>query len=184
MGAGMVSDLTKVCDWSHSALRFVDIPGKGSGVVTCQSFGPGELLIVFGGRVFTKKQLLDLACESDNFIQIEDGLFLIPMEFELSSIADHLNHSCEPNAGFSSSNSVVAMTTISEGSEICIDYASCSAEADVQSPFECNCGSPECRGVLTASDWKLPQVQARVGDYFQPFLKRRIARELIENRNV
>ena len=174
----MVDDLTKVCDWSDPALQVKDIPGKGLGVVTSRPFETGDLLIVFGGRVVTKKQLIALSCESDNAIQIEEGLFLIPVDFELNSIADRLNHSCEPNAGFSSSNSIVAISSIPEGNEICIDYASCSAEAEVQPPFECNCGTTGCRRLLTALDWKLPKVRSQVGAYFQPFLKRRIAREL------
>ena len=173
-----MSDSKKVCDWTHPALHVIDVPGKGSGIVATKKFDSGELLIVFGGRVFTKSQLLQLSCQSDNAIQIEDELFLIPIEFELNSIADRLNHSCSPNAGFSSSNSVVAIDSIAEGSEICIDYASCSADAEIHAPFECKCGSPNCRRYLTASDWRLPQVRSRLGDYLQPFLKRRLGREL------
>lgn len=122
-----------------------------------------------------------LSCESDNAIQIEEGLFLIPVDFELNSIADRLNHCCEPNAGFSGSNSVVAIVNIPKGTEICIEYATCSAEKEVQPSFECHCGTLGCRRLVTASDWLLPLVRSKIGAYFQPFLKRRIARELSGN---
>lgn len=57
MGAGMVNDLTKACDWTHPALQVVDIPGKGLEVVSVYPIEIGDLLIVFGGTSVNKRRV-------------------------------------------------------------------------------------------------------------------------------
>jgi hypothetical protein len=40
--------------------------------------------------------------------------------------------------------------------------------------FQCSCGSQQCRGAITGSDWALPDLQARYFGFFSPYLQRRI----------
>lgn len=42
--------------------------------------------------------------------------------------------------------------------------------------FDCHCGSATCRGRITSTDWRLPEVQARLGEHFAPFVKDLVAR--------
>ncbi|MBV9693917.1 MAG: hypothetical protein JO261_09460, partial [Alphaproteobacteria bacterium] len=41
----------------------------------------------------------------------------------------------------------------------------------------CRCGARTCRGRLSASDWKLPVVQARYRGHFHPLVVRRMERQ-------
>jgi hypothetical protein len=36
------------------------------------------------------------------------------------------------------------------------------------------CGSLDCRGYVSGSDWKLPELQRRYHGYFSPYLQERI----------
>lgn len=86
--------------------------------------------------------------------------------------ADYFNHSCDPNCGLSSPITLVAMRDIAVGEEACFDYA--MSDSSDYDEFECHCGSPHCRGVVTGRDWMLPSLQERYWGYFSPYLQRRI----------
>ena len=42
--------------------------------------------------------------------------------------------------------------------------------------FDCRCGSPLCRGRVTDSDWRIPELQERYDGWFSWYLQRRIVR--------
>lgn len=56
------------------------------------------------------------------------------------------NHSCNANTGYSGLN-VVALRTIKKGEELTLNYASFLDET--MEPFNCQCGAPNCRGLIT-----------------------------------
>ena len=56
------------------------------------------------------------------------------------------NHSCDPNTGFSGLD-VVALRDINIGEELTIDYVTFYDRH--MPPFDCQCGSPKCRGRIT-----------------------------------
>jgi D-alanine-D-alanine ligase len=56
------------------------------------------------------------------------------------------NHSCDPNTGYQGLN-VVALKKINKFEELTLDYA--NFLDDSMMPFQCHCGSPECRGRIT-----------------------------------
>lgn len=59
------------------------------------------------------------------------------------SPAGAINHSCEPNAAVRKT-AIVAWNCINEADEIKIDYK--KTERILAAPFNCNCGSKNCRG--------------------------------------
>lgn len=59
------------------------------------------------------------------------------------SPAGAINHSCEPNAAVRK-GSIIAWACIKRGDEIKIDYK--KTEQNLAVPFDCNCGSKNCRG--------------------------------------
>ncbi len=59
------------------------------------------------------------------------------------------NHSCVPNTAYDGLN-VIATRNILKGEELTLDYASFLDEN--MEPFNCQCGSPECRGLITGID--------------------------------
>jgi len=56
------------------------------------------------------------------------------------------NHSCSPNTAFAGLN-VVALSDIAAGQELTLDYADFLDEN--MEPFDCQCGSRQCRGLIT-----------------------------------
>lgn len=40
--------------------------------------------------------------------------------------------------------------------------------------FNCHCGSPLCRGLITDHDWQLPELQKRYQGHFSPHINDRI----------
>jgi len=62
------------------------------------------------------------------------------------SDAGATNHSCEPNAAVRG-GALVAWSCIKAGEEITIDYK--RTESKLAAPFDCNCGSKNCRGRIT-----------------------------------
>jgi hypothetical protein len=79
-----------------------------------------------------------------------------------------INHSCDPNVGFRGQVVYIAMRDIAAGEELCHDYA---MERSDGYTLDCHCGSPLCRGKVTGQDWKLPELQARYGDYFSIYIR-------------
>lgn len=148
-------------------------PDKGGYGIFADTFVPaGELLVVWGGSVVTGEQFAQLTPrEQMHSVQIEEDLYQVPSRIQPEP-GDFINHSCTPNAGLSSSISLVALRDIEPGEEICFDYA--MSDGSPYDEFDCACGTPFCRGRVTGDDWRLPDLQARYAGYFSPYLQRRI----------
>ena len=142
--------------------------GFGSFVV--ESIYAGELLVIWGGFVMPKDEFMQLDEHARSIsIQIEEGVFLAPIQPEK---ADYINHCCNPNGGLRGANNLVAMRDIAVGEEVTFDYAmSDSAPYD---QFECGCGASNCRGKVTGNDWQLPELWGRYAGYFSPYIQAKI----------
>jgi len=69
-----------------------------------------------------------------------------------------LNHSCDPNLCFDSALMVRAMKDIKAGEILSYDYS--TSETDVSfAPFGCECGSENCRGILSSFDYRISKNQ-------------------------
>lgn len=140
------------------------------GVFAKEDVAAGELLVMWSGRLVTLKGLESLSTvTAQRSIQVEDDLFMAPVQTEA---ADFVNHSCNPNAGLSGQIGLVAMRAIAVGEEITYDYA--MSDGSTYDEFDCLCGQPDCRKHITGNDWKLPALQTRYAGYFAPYLQRRI----------
>ncbi len=64
----------------------------------------------------------------------------------------HMNHSCDGNVGFDFMDNFISLKKIRKGEEIVYDYA--LAESGPKFNMSCKCGSANCRGIITGSDWK------------------------------
>jgi hypothetical protein len=124
---------------------------------------------------------LYLESELDLSIQIDETHTIGIAEQEPIEEADHLNHSCEPNAGIEGQIILVAMRDIAAGEEITFDYATvlCGEGHPILSKysFVCGCGKSCCRGKVTADDWKRPELRAKYRGWFSWYLQDRIDRE-------
>ena len=143
----------------------------GHGVFARVPIDKGELLVLWGGRIFAESELdPEMPHFTQRVLQIEEGLFIVqPEPLEQS---DYFNHSCSPNAGFSGQIALVAMRDIEVDEEVCFDYAMC--DGSPYDEFICSCGTHTCRGNITGEDWKRPDLRERYTGYYMPYLQRRI----------
>lgn len=100
--------------------------------------------------------------------------FFAPKDLNYLSIAWHMNHSCNPNIGFSANDDFIAMRNIKAGEELCWDYG--FDEPNPAFKMSCKCGQRSCRKVVTGNDWKVLMKDKKKYHYFSPRLKKFIAR--------
>jgi SET domain-containing protein len=113
---------------------------KGRGVFARQPIAAGQRILALGGRLLMTDQLThDLLA-----MQVGDNLWLCS---DGALVDDMINHSCEPNAGFTDGEPVLyALRDIAANEEISWDYSTSIAEAGWS--MDCRCGSIGCRGVV------------------------------------
>ena len=92
-------------------------------------------------------------------------------EKEFKQVKIYVNHSCDPNCGLRGEITGVAMRDIEVGEEITMDYAMLDNE---EHTFECNCGSVNCRHIITGYDWKIKELQKKYNKYFASYLREKI----------
>jgi hypothetical protein len=93
----------------------------------------------------TKRKIMDY-CPGT-----EEG-FYTPKDYNYLTIAWHMNHSCEPNIGFDAKDNFVAMKNLKKGEELTWDYG--FDETNPKFKMKCDCGTKNCRKVVTGNDWK------------------------------
>lgn len=164
-------------NWCNPKLRVASSLSTGRGQFAKADISKDELLVVFGGHVMTMEEFNLLPRDVQDIpYQVSDIPCLLfgPMTREEMSDGDFFNHSCNPNAGFSSPMHLVAMKTIMAGEQVTFDYAMCMT-ADFGN-MECKCGDKDCRGFISGDDYKRRCLQLRYKGYFQPYIEEMLTR--------
>ncbi|MFN7934475.1 MAG: SET domain-containing protein-lysine N-methyltransferase [Bryobacteraceae bacterium] len=79
-----------------------------------------------------------------------------------------INHSCDPNTWLDGLD-VIARRPIPEDEELTLDYATfCGPDME---QFECHCGSPSCRRVITGTDHLLPDIRSRYRGHVSDYIR-------------
>jgi uncharacterized protein len=140
----------------------------------------GEVVAVKGGHVVDSATLATLSEHlAGSEIQIAEDLYLVALsDDEYEPVMLFVNHSCEPNLGFSGNVVLVAMREIGPGEELTVDYClfDCAPE-----PMTCRCGTPSCRGTVTGEDWRLPELRVRLAGWFSTYLAERQKPNFVKN---
>ena len=76
-----------------------------------------------------------------------------------------------PNLGFTSKRTLVAIKDIESGDELTFDYAMCTSDAYY---LICECGSKNCRKVVTGNDWQNKKLQKKYKEYLSPYIQEKI----------
>ncbi|MCB1203418.1 MAG: SET domain-containing protein-lysine N-methyltransferase [Verrucomicrobiae bacterium] len=119
---------------SHKVI--VDETDVGQGVFASQMIKPGELIFYLNGKMIDFEQ--SKGFQGEYSVQVGIGRYVDPI-----APGRFLNHSCEPNSGFSDSFSLVALRQIDRGEEIRFDYSTTMFERFWE--LDCQCGSTRCR---------------------------------------
>ncbi len=151
---------------------------KGNGLFTTETIIKDEKVIIFGGYVMTLEEEKHLPRTMQDLAHQIDEFFVLGAR-ELGEVqkTDNVNHSCEPNCGFEGQIFLVAMRDIFPDEEITFDYAMVlrgTNENDLSYEVPCLCESKSCRGMITANDWMIPELQIKYKSYFQPHIKKHI----------
>lgn len=125
----------------------------GYGIYAKKAIAAGETL--FHGEQMAQR-LVTRRFVEENWSEAEKQVFrryAYPLSNEVFLLWDNdpsawapQNHCCEPNTGYNGLN-VIALRPIQPGEELTLDYASFLDEH--MEPFQCRCGAPGCRGLIT-----------------------------------
>lgn len=159
--------------WSHRWLTPKAKPGDSTihryGIFAVEPIKQGEPINAFGGIAVPHTEIQDYRKTiSHAGVQVSDDFFIVPASNEEIKQQGIFNHSCEPNVGFNSSVTMVAIRDIEAGEELVMNYA--FMETDFEA-FECNCRSASCRKVIDSNTWKDDGFQAKYGKYYSPYLR-------------
>lgn len=161
--------------WMDPRLTTKRSPIEGGGVFATAPIGAGEVLVRWGGHVYTTQDVLDGKTNDQTACQIDDDLYIAsPPGTELKN-EDLMNHSCDPNAWMDDETTVSARRDIQPGEEITADYALWVAYPNYVTIPRCRCGTRLCRGTITGDDWQWKDLQERYRGHFPPYLERRIS---------
>ena len=141
------------------------------GVFATEYIEAGTTVAAFGGLVVDGAELRalgEVVCA--HALQIDEDLFLASVPpFDP---ADYANHSCDPNCGMVGSVLMVTRRAVEAGEELCFDYA--MTDSDDYDEFECSCATAQCRGTITGSDWKEPELRDRYRGWHSAYIARRL----------
>ena len=159
--------------WHGPKVKSYNSPIHGLGVIACEEIKEGESAFIYGGVIIPRKEIGEYWKKMGHVgIQVEDDFWICPTSREELEKQGVINHSCDPNTGFRSQLSLVAIKDIKSGEEITFDYAFTESFME---DFQCRCGSADCRKTITQNDWQKEEIQKRCGDYFSPYLKARFS---------
>lgn len=125
----------------------------GYGIYATQDLAPNEL--IFKGEEMNQRIVTRRYVEQNWDIKEKEifAKYAYPLSNEVYLLWDDnpsgwapQNHSCDPNTGYVGLN-VVALRAIKKGEELTLNYASFLDET--MEPFNCRCGAPNCRGLIT-----------------------------------
>jgi len=148
-------------------------PIQGKGLFAKDNIAKGEIVCIKGGYIFGSDEYEKYGNElGPSEIQIDDNFFIGPVikeQREGSMI--YSNHSCDPNIGVQGQIIFVAMRDIKTGEELTHDWATTD---NLDEEMECNCGSKDCRKIVTGKDWMKKDLQEKYKGYFSWFIQRKI----------
>lgn len=153
-------------------------PLDGCGVFASEVITPGEIVAVWGGKVYTVEECRQLERVMPHFgthtITLCEGYCLGSenlFEFDDSEL---FNHSCAPNTGVKGQILLVARRGIAEGEELTFDY---ETTEDQPGAFDCRCGAAGCRGRIDGSAWRRPEFRRQHAGYLSYHIEDLIRRE-------
>ncbi len=162
--------------WLDSRLEVRSSPIHGKGFFVTQPIRPNEVVIVFGGTLFSKADIEAGKANRRTLMQTDEELWIGNRADEPEGQDYFVNHSCEPNLWMRDEVTLVARREIVPGEEVTMDYAMHFGDPDWIMKTLCCCGSSHCRRTISGNDWLLHDLQTRYAGHFSPFLNRRIKR--------
>lgn len=144
-----------VAQVAQRPLLYVGAAGaKGLGLFTVRRFEPGEAIVrdddgtYYDGAITAAQAAARGHDLVQTCFQIDDDRYLEPR----GVVDDFINHACSPNAGIRltpSGYELIALRPILPQEEITYDYSTYISRHG-REVLDCRCGSPHCRGRVSA----------------------------------
>lgn len=160
--------------WIDPRIEIRDTPAMGKGMFAREPIKEGEVIIIWGGTVFTEEERKKGLIKKYTTSGIAEGLYLGGKLDEPDVPDQFMNHSCDPNLLMKDEITLVARRDIVKREEITADYAMWTTDENWVMEEPCRCGSPLCRHKITGNDWELKDLQKRYKGHFAPFINERI----------
>lgn len=156
---------------------------EGVGLFAVEDIEPGKVIAIKPGHVVGVTVIKDNAeIIRGSHQQIGLHQFLIGLtKEEVDRNLVGYNHSCSPNAKIVVIKDVplaflLTKDPIQKDDEITVDYSVCHTSS-THRIFLCNCGSPECRGIINPGyDWMDEEFQKAHAAEFPYFIQEKIDR--------
>jgi uncharacterized protein len=148
------------------------VPDHGTGMVAVAWIAAGERVVVFGGDFAHAAGAERARAQSTLVMQWDDDLFSV--EERGDDAPYFINHSRYPNLWMDGAFALMARRVIEVGDELVADYALWEADETFVSSWRRGCGAPQCRGIITGRDWRIPGLRLRYAGHFSPLLSKRI----------
>jgi len=163
--------------WVDARLEVRSSPIHGKGIFANAPIQQGEIVIVWGGILFTLEDIRAGKALEHSYTAIGEGIYLGHTSEQGNSVDDYINHSCDPNVWLVNEITLVARRDISVGDEVTADFVMYwEPDEEESDPWECHCGSALCRKVFTSRDWRRVELHERYGNHFSPYINERIRR--------
>lgn len=115
------------------------VGGKGRGLFATRSISKGTVVLKFEGEVVKDSEIRSDEAK-DHFLPYGKSVYL-----RIGEPENLINHSCNPNVGFSDNQTLFAIRNIKTGEELAFDYSTVGADGW---EMECSCGEPNCRNII------------------------------------
>lgn len=114
-----------------------------------------EEVVYLPERDFKKLDLITQKKIKSFCIRDEENEYCVPADLNNMGSSWYFNHSCCANVGYDKKGSFVAARNIKKNEELFLDYGLMFTDPEFK--MECNCGSKNCRGLVTGLDWLDPK---------------------------
>jgi hypothetical protein len=158
--------------WIDPRIEIKESSLSGKGMFAKKSISKGEIIIKWGGTLFTKEETKAGKARKKSVVGVDDGLYLAGGVDEPTEDSEFMNHSCNPNLWMKDAVTLEARRNIRKGEELTADYVMWAD--DYESEWDCKCGTKYCRQRISGKDWQLPELQKRYKGHFSPFINKRI----------
>jgi uncharacterized protein len=156
----------RIKPWVSDAVEVRKSGMEGQGVYAVRDVKEGEVIGVFGGIVIPEEEMETLArTVPEEKLCIDHAMYIYPGFIMLHDYVNgcdplcFVNHSCDPSSKVINGIVLVACRDISSGEEISWNYKETDDVGNWNYEFKCQCGSPNCMGLVQVG----PKYRSPVG---------------------
>jgi hypothetical protein len=155
--------------WLHPDVQVRASPIDGQGLFAGVPLDTGVVVVRLGGHVVGTDELRALiaAAEADPDMPYIDTVTIAAdrhLVLPSDTPVHYGNHSCDPTIWHVDQFAIATRHPVAAGDELTVDYATQSGLAGWS--MTCACGTALCRSVVTAEDWRRPELRERYAGHW------------------